>query len=95
MKKKIKKETKDKFLIKIEMGGTVMKGEGADVLEALRSIPPPFKIMNKGVLTMTYGEKKLQRLFLPIRLRRLFYPTAQPLMAKQLAVGLKWHPTSP
>ena len=77
------------FVFSLDMGGQILEGEGVTALEALRAIPVPTKIMSKGVLTITQGDKKKVMLFMPPRLKRLFYHQAQPIIIKWLVSGMK------
>ncbi len=77
------------FTIDIKLGTEQLHGEGDSVLAALQSIPKPIKIITKGIITVTNGELRTERLMQPIQLKRLFYPIAQPLQAKYLVFGLK------
>lgn len=57
----------------IKTNHDIYKGKGETAVEALRSIPKPFKVMWRGTVTLDDGEKKSQTLMYPTRLRRLFY----------------------
>lgn len=84
-----KKEKSTNFVFSLDLGGETLKGEGETPLEALRAIPVPNKIMNKGLLTITHGEAKKTMMFTVPKLRRLFYFNAQPIIIKWVASGLK------
>lgn len=71
------------------MGDKVIDGEGETALEALQAMPIPDKVMAKGILTITNEGKKKEILFNVQKLRRMFYPSAQPILIKWLAAGLK------
>lgn len=90
-KKSPKPALTELFHIELNLGGNVTHGEGATALAALQALPKPAKIMNKATMTISYGDKKTERFFLPPRLKRLFYSseTMQAIQAKQLAMGLK------
>lgn len=77
------------FIFSLNLGGNILVGKGATALEALRAIPVPNKIMSKGVLTISQGDKKKEMLFMVPRLKRIFYHNAQPILIKMLAMGLK------
>lgn len=77
------------FIITLEMGGKSFVGKGETALEALLAVKAPEKIMLKGTITVEHGDKKTKRLFMPIKLRRFFYPNAQRILIKQLVMGLK------
>ena len=88
----IKKATKvktDIVKISIKLGNIIIKGKGATALEALQSIPVPNKITTKGILTISQGAKKKELLYPVPKLKRLFYPKAQPIIIKWLAMLLK------
>ena len=89
MTKSKKSKVKDEFKFSFNIGGLVYEGKGATPLEALQAVIPPTKIMSKGVLTVSEGEKKKVLVFTPIRLRRVFYRSAQPLLIKYLSMSLK------
>lgn len=78
-----------KFKISIHLGNEVIRGEGATALEALQKIPVPLKITTKGILTISQGQKKKVLVYTVPKLRRLFYPNAQPIIIKYLASLLK------
>ena len=77
------------YFISLAFGGEVYEGSGATVLEALKSMPRPVKIVSKGLLKLTDGVKKFEQMWMPVRLKRLFYPQAQGVLAKQLTYLLK------
>lgn len=77
------------YKVSIDFGSSKAKGEGATLLEALKSIQRPAKIVGKTFLVATYGTKKAERLFMPAQAKRLFYPLSQMYIAKQLGHLLK------
>ena len=82
-------QKKDNFKIVIKLGNEVIKGEGLTALEALRNIPVPNKITTKGILTISQGDKKKELVYAVPKLKRLFYPNAQPIIIKYLAMLIK------
>jgi hypothetical protein len=62
-----------KYSITIKTNHDTYKGVGKTPVEALRSIPKPFKVMWRATVTLTDGEKKVETLMYPVRLKRLFY----------------------
>lgn len=77
------------FEITIKIGNETYTGKGANALEALLSIKRPLKIMNKGIVTLKQGDKKKELLYMPAKMKQLFYPNAQVIQAKNLAFLLK------
>lgn len=64
---------KNNYSVKIVASGQTFEGKGETPLLALRSIPKPLKVMYEGVVTLSKGKKKVESIFWPVRLRRLFY----------------------
>jgi hypothetical protein len=79
----------ESYSLVISLGNEVLQGSGDTVLEALRSITPPVKIFTKGLIKLVKGEKKMEQTWIPARVKRLFYPLAQPVLSKQLEYLLK------
>ncbi len=77
------------YTFSLKLGGETYEGTGATPLEALQAVPRPPKFTTKGILTISHGELKKQLLFMPARLKRMFYPNAQRVLVKWLAAGLK------
>lgn len=61
------------YSVTIKTNHDTYKGKGETAVEALRSIPKPFKVMWRGTVTISDGKKKAETLMYPVRLRRLFY----------------------
>ncbi len=78
------------FTITLKLGDRTYQSTGASALEALRTLQHPAKIVSKGFLTVTHGDKKREHFLMPARAKRLFYnPSAQAVIAKQLVQGMK------
>lgn len=88
MTKKREKKA-DKFKISIQLGNMVINGEGLTLLAALRDLPVPDKITTKGIVTISQGKKKKELVYTVPKLKRLFYPNAQPILVKYLGMLLK------
>lgn len=85
-----KKSASELYEISLKLGDKLIKGAGTTVLEALQSMPKPAKIMAKGVLTLSKGDKKEEQLMYPPRIKRLFYsPSLLSVIAKQLSKTLQ------
>jgi len=90
MKKKNQKKTEEKsFTVSLSLGDKIYTGYGENTLSALRSIVPPIKIFTKGTITVTDGQKQMKQTWMPVKLKRLFYPLSQPVLAKQLTYLMK------
>jgi len=76
---------KQVYIFSLTFGDKVYEGSGATLLEALKAVPVPIKIVSKGLLKVVCGEKKFEQMRMPIRLKRLFRPLSQAIQAKQLA----------
>ncbi len=70
--------------IKVLLGNLVLEGSGPTALAALQAIPKPSKIMSKAAITVSNGVRSRTFLYMPVRLRRLFYssPSLQAVHAK-------------
>lgn len=88
MKTKTPIKTK-KYKLTIDLAGSILKGSGGTALEALQSITKPVKIVTKGQVTMTCGDKKMTKIMQPVEVKKLFYPLAQKIHAKKLDYLLK------
>lgn len=73
------------YTITLTLGDKTIEGSGETALEAIRAIPVPVKIFTKGILKITDGVKKAEQVLIVPRVRRLFYPLMQPIIAKQLS----------
>jgi hypothetical protein len=80
---------KAKFKISLTLGDKVYTGKGETALDALRAIERPAKIQTKGIFVVSQGKLKKQMLLTVPRLKRFFYPSAQPILIKQLVTGMK------
>lgn len=82
--------TEDIVLYRIEMniGGMIITNEGLTMLEALKGLQRPTKIITKGTIKVFHGDNSKELFFMPIQLKRMFYPLAQTTMAKMLAMNI-------
>lgn len=76
---------KKKVIFQIKFADTILRGEGNTVLEALAAIDPPLKIFTKGTIQITDGVKSLEETWMPVRMKRLFRPLSQGIVAKELS----------
>ena len=84
-----KKVVADEYVIDITLSDKVFKGSGKTALEALQSISKPDKITTKGIFKISLGKLSKELLMMPPRMKRVFYPAAQPVLIKWLSAGLK------
>lgn len=76
-------------VISITLGDVKLKGTGETILEALASIKRPVKIVGKTFVDASNGTKDTSFMLMPVRAKRLFYPLAQAILAKQIEQLLK------
>lgn len=72
------------YQIVLMLGDQKYQGAGESMLEALKSIAPPVKITTKGTLTAVNGAKRMEMIMIVPKVKRLFYPLSQRILAKQL-----------
>ena len=78
------KTVKDKtYTISFKFADKEYKGKGQTMLDALLALPMPLKIMSKTVVTISDGVSSYDIDFQPVKLKRLFWKNAQPIIAKQ------------
>jgi hypothetical protein len=76
------------YEIVLVLGDREYRGAGESMLEALKSITPPVKITTKGTLTAVNGTKRMEMVMIVPKVKRLFYPLSQQILAKQLSTLL-------
>ena len=80
--------SKDYTLV-LHLGGKTYEGTGTTMLEALKALPNPRKVVSRGQLEIhSFEAVRTRQLNIP-QIKRLFYPLAQQILAKQLSVGMK------
>lgn len=77
------------FTVSVNTGDKVITGSGDTILDALKSLTPPGKIVKKTIITLSSGDKNVQLVYTVPRAKRIFYPIAQTLTAKHFALLLK------
>jgi len=77
------------FVVEIIFPDRTLRGKGKTVLEALETITPPIKIFTKGTVKVSSGEKSVERTWMPSRMKRLFRPLSQEIVAKELTYLMK------
>lgn len=83
------KKAESDFSISLTVGGQTIKSSAPSILEALVSLPVPKKIITKGSIAVSNGEKKAELLLTPIKMKRLLYPIARFHTAKKLGILIK------
>lgn len=84
-----KKEKINKFEFTLNISDKEYIGSADNVTDAIFKLEPE-KICNKGLLTLTNGELKSEKLFYVEPLRRLFMgKVARAMMAKYMEQSLK------
>jgi hypothetical protein len=90
MAKKIGRPKKvEPYEIKITFADKVLRGEGETMLDALRAIEPPIHIFLKGTIRVRQGDREFTNTYMPVKMRRIFRPLAQNLVAKELSYMLR------
>lgn len=79
----------NKYKLVVSLGGVEIKSTGDTAFEAVSKLEKPVKITTKGTVTMTYGKQKAEVLYTIPRLKRMFYPIARTVVAKNLTALLK------
>lgn len=82
--KKTTEEVKKKkpYVISLTVAGKTYHGEGDSALDALSNLETPNKITTKGVLILN-GNTTYEQVLPILRVRRLFFPFARTVIAKQ------------
>jgi len=86
----LQSEEEPRYVVSLDFGGDRdYMGVGSTLLEALKAVPVPVKIVSKGLLKVSCGVKKFEQSWMPMKLKRLFMPLSQTIQAKQLSYLLK------
>ena len=78
-----------KYSITLVASGNVTESEGYSMYEALKNLKKPEKITTKATIRIAYDGKEKEIYYTPNKLKRVFYPIAQELLAKSYALDLK------
>lgn len=87
--KKIKPVEKTEYFLELEIDGRLYFGDGLSMLEALKNLEQPPKIVSKGILRIQAGQKRKQLNMVIPQMKRLFFPLAHITVAKQLELLAK------
>jgi len=80
---------KKSYRISLALGGQTYVGEGVTLLDALTNLERPSKLMGKAVLRVTNGERTIEQLLLPYRLKMFLRPNAIKYQAKNLSIAFQ------
>jgi len=79
-----------RFFVELHIADKVFKSEGTTADEALSKLPRPEKLMHKGSITISDGEKANTVFMYPKRLKMLFMSKGyQSIQMKTLKMGMK------
>lgn len=81
-------EPNGNYVIEVFLAGTTIKNSGDTMLEALKGLERPTKIITKGTVKVFHGDNTKELFFMPLQLKRMFYPLAQVTIAKMLAMNI-------
>ena len=76
------------FSFTLSIGGKVYKSRGVTLLEALQSLEEPVKIMSKATLIFSDSVSSYELQYLPLKTKRLFWKSLQPIIVKQFIILL-------
>src|SRR3990172_1883548 len=83
--KPLQSEEEPRYVVSLDFGGDrYYMGVGSTLLDALKAVPVPVKIVSKGLLKVTDGKIKFEQMWQPVKIKRLFRPLAQTVQAKML-----------
>lgn len=77
------------YTISVKTSGEEVTASGETVLDALKSLQKPRKIVGKTFISVSDGEKKYETMWFPVRAKRIFYKIAQPLLAENFRQAMK------
>lgn len=84
-----KEDTPNSFKVTIKLGDKEFTSSGETVYDALRALETPVKIVSKGFVCVEGNGKRVVKMLMPMQMKRLFWPLAQRVQAKNLEVLLK------
>lgn len=90
-KKKVvnKKENKDEYTFTLKLGDSIFTSTDENPEEALKNLPKPIKIVQRGVLIVEQNGKSKERLMNIPEVKRLYYPLSQKFLIKYLIRDLR------
>jgi hypothetical protein len=88
-KKKATSQSEPGYTFTLVHGAESFVGTGETALGALQNLKKPLKIITKGFITISNGRSERKLMFMPVQLKRMFYPSAQPFLARRFTFGMK------
>lgn len=77
------------FEIAVTIAGKAFLGSGSTPIAALANLQRPPKVVSKGMVEIRYGALKKEMLYSIPQIKRLYYPLARTVIAKQFTTLLK------
>ena len=80
---------KGDYHVSLTCGEDVYEGSGDSVIDAFQAMPLRPKVLSKGMLRVSHGEKKLERLLYPNQVRKVLgFRIQRAIWAKLFSYGL-------
>lgn len=80
--------TNTDYTLELSIGGELFTSTAPTPLEALKNLDHPVKMITKGTITVRHGDRTKELFFMPIRMKRMFYPLALVANAKMLGMNM-------
>lgn len=87
--KKAKALPTNNFTVSVNTGDTIATGTGATMLDAIKALEMPTKIVRKSIVSLSNGEKSTEFVYTIPRAKRIFYPITRHITAKHFSLLLK------
>ena len=79
----------EEFYISVRLGDKSFEGSGATLEDAIMSLPKKLKVVSKGFVSVTHGTCTTEKMYQPSGIKRLLFPMARHIVAKELSFLLK------
>lgn len=76
------------YTLELFVADEVFTSSALTTLDALKKLPRPRKIVTKGLLVVHHGNNSKELFYMPMQLKRLYFPLAQKVIAKMLAMNI-------
>jgi hypothetical protein len=88
--KKVKpKDLSSEYYVSVRLGDKSFEGAGSTLEDALASLPQKLKIVSKGFVAVSHEGKTTEKMYQSTGIKRLFFPMARHVVAKELTFLLK------